>query len=223
VVDRSRVTGGGVTAGIDLGLVMASQLCSAAVAREIQLMIEYDPVPFHAAESLTAAPAGVAQRFVRERQRVQSDRRAIAKRAAARLEHMTGAPNEPSLKSLGSPPTCGHETLEGFALRATSAEGVDITSLAPGTTLIVHTRNSHYRLVRLLDPPLVLVQGGSGFAEATVVRLQGATAGGRTLKTGWILVGFHMEMWHDSTLVTSSRVCSISVQEVRPLRPRAMQ
>ena len=39
VVDRNRITGGGVTAGIDFGLVIASEVFDAAVAQEIQLMI----------------------------------------------------------------------------------------------------------------------------------------------------------------------------------------
>jgi cyclohexyl-isocyanide hydratase len=45
VVDRNRITGAGVTAGIDLALVVAAELCGEDVAREIQLEIEYDPSP----------------------------------------------------------------------------------------------------------------------------------------------------------------------------------
>jgi cyclohexyl-isocyanide hydratase len=223
VVDRNRVTGGGLTAGIDLGLVMASELCGPAVAREIQVMIESDPVAPRAAGSLSAAPPDVVQRVVRTRQEVQADRRTIAERAAARLEHVTDGSSEKSLKGVVSPQASGHATLESFALRSTSAEGVDVTSLEPGTTLNVHTRNSQYRFVVLFDPSVVLVKGGATFPEATVVRLEGATAGGRILKMGWILVGFHMEMWLGARLVTSSRVCSISFEGVPPLRARAAQ
>ena len=39
VIDRNRITSGGVTAGIDFGLVIASELCDDPVAQEIQLMI----------------------------------------------------------------------------------------------------------------------------------------------------------------------------------------
>ena len=45
VEDRNRVTGGGVTAGIDLALTIAARLAGEATARRIQLLIEYDPKP----------------------------------------------------------------------------------------------------------------------------------------------------------------------------------
>ncbi|MGK7873070.1 MAG: DJ-1/PfpI family protein [Xenococcaceae cyanobacterium] len=45
VVDRNRITGGGVTAGIDFGLVVASQLCGEETAKTIQLLLQYDPQP----------------------------------------------------------------------------------------------------------------------------------------------------------------------------------
>ncbi|HEX8531823.1 MAG TPA: DJ-1/PfpI family protein, partial [Cytophagales bacterium] len=48
VVDRNRITGGGVTAGIDFGLVLAAQWHGEETAKKIQLMMEYDPAPpFH--------------------------------------------------------------------------------------------------------------------------------------------------------------------------------
>jgi cyclohexyl-isocyanide hydratase len=45
VVDRNRVTGGGVTAGIDFGLQLAALLSSEADAKQIQLGLEYGPEP----------------------------------------------------------------------------------------------------------------------------------------------------------------------------------
>ncbi len=45
VTDRNRITGGGVTAGIDFGLAIAAKLRSDAYAQAIQLYIEYDPQP----------------------------------------------------------------------------------------------------------------------------------------------------------------------------------
>lgn len=45
VIDRNRITGGGVTAGIDFGLVLASKLCGEETAKMIQLMLEYNPAP----------------------------------------------------------------------------------------------------------------------------------------------------------------------------------
>ena len=45
VVDRNRITGGGVTAGIDFGLTVASTLYGEETAKMIQLLLEYDPAP----------------------------------------------------------------------------------------------------------------------------------------------------------------------------------
>jgi cyclohexyl-isocyanide hydratase len=59
VFDRTRATGGGVTAGIDLGLVMAAKLAGEDVARKIQLMMEYAPEPPFAGSPTTADPATV--------------------------------------------------------------------------------------------------------------------------------------------------------------------
>jgi cyclohexyl-isocyanide hydratase len=43
--DRNRMTGGGVTAGIDFGLTIAAKLCGEESAKIAQLMLEYDPAP----------------------------------------------------------------------------------------------------------------------------------------------------------------------------------
>ncbi len=45
VIDRNRLTGGGVTAGIDFGLVVAEALCGEEAAKMAQLLMEYDPAP----------------------------------------------------------------------------------------------------------------------------------------------------------------------------------
>ena len=45
VIDRNRITGGGVTAGIDFGLTIASILCGEETAKIVQLLLEYDPAP----------------------------------------------------------------------------------------------------------------------------------------------------------------------------------
>jgi len=45
VIDRNRITGGGVTAGIDFGLTIASILCGEEVAKIIELLLEYNPAP----------------------------------------------------------------------------------------------------------------------------------------------------------------------------------
>lgn len=43
--DRNRITGGGVTAGIDFGLEVVSAVRGEAEAKEIQLFLEYAPQP----------------------------------------------------------------------------------------------------------------------------------------------------------------------------------
>lgn len=67
VVDRNRITGGGVTAGIDFGLTIAAELAGPEVAKAIQLGIEYDPAPpFHCGHPDVADPdlvAAIRQRF----------------------------------------------------------------------------------------------------------------------------------------------------------------
>lgn len=57
VVDRNRMTGGGVTAGIDFGLTMAAALYGEDIAKITQLLIEYDPAPpFDAGSPEKAGP-----------------------------------------------------------------------------------------------------------------------------------------------------------------------
>jgi cyclohexyl-isocyanide hydratase len=66
VVDRNRITGGGVTAGIDFALRLAAELAGEDVARSIQLSLEYDPAPpFASGHPDVADPALVAR--LRER------------------------------------------------------------------------------------------------------------------------------------------------------------
>lgn len=57
VVDRNRVTGGGVTAGLDFGLTLASIIRGEEWARTIQLILEYAPhPPFSSGRPETAGP-----------------------------------------------------------------------------------------------------------------------------------------------------------------------
>jgi len=57
VVDRNRITGGGVTAGIDFAFRLAAELAGEETAKEIQLFVEYDPKPpFDAGTPEAAGP-----------------------------------------------------------------------------------------------------------------------------------------------------------------------
>jgi cyclohexyl-isocyanide hydratase len=61
-IDRNRITGGGVTAGIDFGLTVASLLASRRIAELIQLTLEYNPAPpFNAGSPKTASGEILAQ------------------------------------------------------------------------------------------------------------------------------------------------------------------
>ena len=85
VVDRNRITGGGVTAGIDFGLYLAAQLADEEAARRIQLFLEYDPAPPFDSGSPRTAAAPLVQ-GVRESAANMLERRwAASRRAAERL------------------------------------------------------------------------------------------------------------------------------------------
>jgi cyclohexyl-isocyanide hydratase len=57
VVDRNRISGSGVTAGIDFGLTLLAQMLGEDVAKMTQLAMEYDPQPpFDAGSPKKAGP-----------------------------------------------------------------------------------------------------------------------------------------------------------------------
>ena len=85
VRDRNRISGGGVTAGIDFGLTLAAELAGEEVARSIQLALEYDPQPPF--DSGSPEKAGT-ERVARMRERLApllETRRKANQQAAARL------------------------------------------------------------------------------------------------------------------------------------------
>lgn len=83
--DRNRVTGGGVTAGIDFALTLVSKLVDTRTAQAIQLRLEYNPAPpFNAGSPDTAPPEILA--FMKDKYAAaQERRREVLGRAAARL------------------------------------------------------------------------------------------------------------------------------------------
>ena len=85
VVDRNRVTAGGVTAGIDFALVLAVLLASEDDARRIQLVLEYDPrPPLNAGEPAEAGP-DLVRSVLDRRAPVLAAAASAADRARARL------------------------------------------------------------------------------------------------------------------------------------------
>jgi cyclohexyl-isocyanide hydratase len=85
VVDGNVVTGAGVTSGIDFALSLAAILENEAVAREIQLQIEYDPLPpFDGGSPDTARPETLATVKARLA-KLNEARRVTAARVGAKL------------------------------------------------------------------------------------------------------------------------------------------
>lgn len=63
VFDRNRVTGGGVTAGIDFALALTAAIRGEAHARFVQLSLEYDPAPPFDSGSPERAGAEIVARY----------------------------------------------------------------------------------------------------------------------------------------------------------------
>jgi cyclohexyl-isocyanide hydratase len=84
VRDRNRITGAGVTAGIDFALTVAAERFGADVAQRIQLAIEYDPDPPFGAGSPHSASRDVCDAVTRASAEAIARRRAIVVRAAKR-------------------------------------------------------------------------------------------------------------------------------------------
>jgi cyclohexyl-isocyanide hydratase len=77
VIDRNRVTAGGVTAGMDFALRLTAELCGEQLARGIQLGLEYDPAP--------PFDSGTPERATPELVQNVLDRLAAARRGYAEL------------------------------------------------------------------------------------------------------------------------------------------
>lgn len=61
VVDRNRITGGGITAGIDFALTLLAEMLGEDAAKATQLRLEYDPAPpFDSGSPSTAEESTVA-------------------------------------------------------------------------------------------------------------------------------------------------------------------
>ena len=85
VFDRNRVTGGGVTAGIDFALALTARIRGEAHARMVQLSLEYDPAPPFDSGSPDRAGAEAVAAYRKRAQAMAPDRDARTLAAAARL------------------------------------------------------------------------------------------------------------------------------------------
>jgi len=85
-VDRNRITGGGVTAGIDFGLALAAELRGREIAQRIQLYMEYDPSPPFSAGSPKTVEASILSQFKTYAAPMIEERAVAVEQAARRLQ-----------------------------------------------------------------------------------------------------------------------------------------
>jgi cyclohexyl-isocyanide hydratase len=76
-IDRNRITGGGVTAGIDFGLVLVALIAGEDKAKLVQLALEYNPQPPFNCGSPKTAEAQILQRAKESTQSAFEMRREI--------------------------------------------------------------------------------------------------------------------------------------------------
>ena len=110
-------------------------------------------------------------------------------------------------------------TLDGFVTGTVDAAGILLRDVEPLTTLVVHTRNTRYRIIVTRDDDIV-VQGGSFFPDPTPAHLDGASLGSSFLKLGWIGVGLRMEIRAGGQRIVTTTVRSVMREEhARAARP----
>ena len=85
VFDRNRVTGGGVTAGIDFALALTARIRGEAHAQAVQLGLEYDPHPPFDAGSPDRAGGALVEAVLERSNRMAPDREERIRAAAERL------------------------------------------------------------------------------------------------------------------------------------------
>lgn len=85
VVDGNYITGGGVTAGIDVALRVVAEIAGRATAEAIQLGVEYDPQPPFDAGAPERAPPAVREGVLARGAARQRDRAERVARAATAL------------------------------------------------------------------------------------------------------------------------------------------
>jgi len=86
VVDGNRITGAGVTSGIDFALAVVLRTAGESTAKRIQLQMEYDPAPPFAAGSPAGAGPEVTAQLLERIRSFQERRRAVTLRAASALK-----------------------------------------------------------------------------------------------------------------------------------------
>ncbi|MCI0465664.1 MAG: DJ-1/PfpI family protein [Beijerinckiaceae bacterium] len=85
VIDCNRITGAGVTSGIDFALTLAAHLFGDDRAKRAQLAIEYDPKPPFAGGTPATASPDLVEGLRAKNASFQAERDKVARRAAAAL------------------------------------------------------------------------------------------------------------------------------------------
>lgn len=85
VIDRNRITGGGVTAGIDFALQVVAEIQGQQAAEEIQLMIEYNPEPPFLSGHPKTANSDLVSETKASKKKGQDLRKEIATRSIQKL------------------------------------------------------------------------------------------------------------------------------------------
>lgn len=85
VVDRNRITGAGITSGIDFALEVVAKLRGSELARRLTLQLEYDPEPPFRTGNPRVADAALVEAARRNAAPMLEERRRQSLAAAARL------------------------------------------------------------------------------------------------------------------------------------------
>lgn len=86
VIDGNRITGAGVSSGIDFALVLAAELFGEDRAKCVQLAMEYDPKPPFASGSAVTAEPETVKTVRAENAEFQEQRVIVARRVAEALQ-----------------------------------------------------------------------------------------------------------------------------------------
>jgi len=86
VRDRNRISGAGVTSGIDFALTLVAEIAGDTIAKAVQLQMEYDPEPPFTSGSPQTAPSQEVEQARAKMADFLATRRAATERAALRLQ-----------------------------------------------------------------------------------------------------------------------------------------
>jgi hypothetical protein len=104
------------------------------------------------------------------------------------------------------------------SLIANSKAGFDLTSMKPGTTIVIETSNSFYD-IKVLNKKRITIFGGTRkdgttrFPIAVNAVFHGSTWGGSMIRQGWIGQNMHMEFFvpEDDKTYTTSGICKAQI------------